>query len=212
MQPQELATLLDVSSNTIRRWCREFHGYLTPAAHPQKGKVRALAPHDVRVLRLVAQARAAGQPHETIRATLDTLRDDGWRELPEIPPEWAQNDETISVPAAAARAYDMAQIAVLQRDLDQVRGELELARARVGELETALASAEAAGQDRDTRYHALELELAQERGRVAELQARLSGFSLAGGRSLSPAALMLIALAAGAALMLIAFVVLRLAG
>lgn len=210
MQPQELGELLGVTSNTIRRWCKVFNGYLTPHAVPQKGKVRVLAPHDVRVLRLVAQARAEGQSRDTIRDTLSALQANDWRDLPDFPPEWGQHDETITVPAAASRAYDMAQIAVLQRDLEQVRGELATASARVQALEAQLASATEAGAEKDTRYHALELALAQERGQVAELHARLGGFTLSGNRSITPAALVLITLAAGAALMLIAFVALRL--
>lgn len=210
MQPHELSQLLSVSSQTVRRWTRVFSKYLSPAARPQKGVVRRLTPHDVRVLRLVAQARAENQPQDMIENTLDALQADGWRELPEAPAEWERRAETITLPAAASRAYDMAQLAVLQQQLEQVRGELATASARVQALEAQLTSAEAAGAEKDTRYHALELALAQERGQVAELQARLGGFTLSGNRSITPAALVLLTLAAGAALMLIAFVALRL--
>lgn len=212
MQPAELAHLLGVSANTVRRWTRVFRKYLTPTGSPRPGAPRRLTPLDVRILRLVAQARAENQPQELIEETLDALQANDWRDLPEVPAEWEQPGETITLPAAASRAYDMAQIAVLQRDLEHVRGQLAAATERVTELEEALKSAEAAGYDKDTRLHELELELAAARGQVAELQARLSGFTLAGERALSPAALMLVAVAAGALLVLLAFVVLRLAG
>lgn len=212
MQPNDLAQLLGVSANTVRRWTRVFSKYLTPTGSPRPGNARRLSPHDVRVLRLVAKARAENEPQELIEQTLDALQAGEWRDLPDMPSEWEQPDETITVPAAASRAYDMAQIAVLQRDLEQARSELAAATERVQTLEAQLTSAAEAHQEKDSRYHALELELAQARGQVAELQARLSGFSLAGGRSLSPAALVLITLAAGALLMLVAFVALRLAG
>lgn len=212
MQPFELAQLLGVSANTVRRWTRVFRSYLTPTGSPRPGNARRLTPHDVRVLRLVAQARAENQPQELIEQTLDALQAGEWRDLPDMPPEWEQPDETITLPAAASRAYDVAQIAVLQRDLEQVRGELVAASERVQALEAQLTSATEAHQEKDSRYHALELELAQARGQVAELQARLSGYALGGERSLSPAALVFVALAAGALLMLVAFVALRLVG
>lgn len=210
MQPHELSQLLDVSPQTIRRWTRVFRRYLTPHAVPQKGKARRLAPHDVRIMRLVAEARKENQPQEMIESTLDALQADNWRGLPETPAEWERRGDTITLPEAAARAWDAAQFAALQKDLEQARGALDVARNRVTELESALESATEAGQEKDTRYHSLELELERARGQVAELQARLSSYALGRDRPVNVGLIILAALAAGAALVLIAVLVMAL--
>lgn len=201
---------MGTSSNTIRRWIAEFHAYLTPTAHPPKGKPRVLAPHDQRVLHYVNAARNGGQPVETIHARLSAMQSDEWEGLPEIPPEWDQRGDTITVPAAASRAYDMAQLAVLQKDLEYTRQALEAATERA---ESLLAELEAVRADKgasDSRIHALELELSTARGEVDTLRARLAGYALAGDRPLPLAVIILVTALAVAALVIVLLVVVRL--
>lgn len=206
MQPKELADLVGVTTNTIRRWCDEFHKYLTPQASPPKGKPRVLTSHDARVLQYVAAARDAGQPIEMVIARLDAMQADDWQGLPDTPPEWDQRGDTITVPAAASRAYDVAQIAVLQRDLEYTRQALEAA---TGRAESLLAELEAVRADKgasDSRVHALELELSAARGQVDTLRARLAGYALAGDRPL-PLAVIIGATALAVALLVIVLLV-----
>lgn len=210
MQPKELGDLLGVTSNTIRRWCDEFHKYLTPQASPPKGKQRVLAPHDARVLHYVAAARDTGQPIEAVIARLDAMQADDWQGLPETPPEWDRRDETITLPAAASRAYDVAQIAVLQRDLEYTRQALEAATARAESLAAELDAVRSDKGATDARVHALELDLSAARGEVDTLRARLAGYALAGDRPLPLAAIILITALAVAALVIVLLVVVRL--
>jgi len=179
MQPKELAQLLGVTPNTIRRWCAEFHKYLTPTAHPPKGKPRVLAEHDCRVLHYVAAARDTGQPMETIIARLEAMLDDDWRDLPEVPAEWAQAGETMPVTLAASKAYDIAQVAVLQRELEYTSRQLEDARQRIETLEAELDTLNTSHEATEAAKHALELELATARGEVDTLRARLESYRLA---------------------------------
>jgi DNA-binding transcriptional MerR regulator len=213
MQPKEIAVFLGVTSNTIRRWCDEFHIYMTPTANPPKGKVRVLNPHDVRILHYIGISRDMGQTVEEIAARLDTMKADDWRDLPEIPPEWEHPGETMAVSVAAARAYDVAQFAVMQKELEHAQNQLVIAQGRVSSLETELNALQADSGAKDSRIHALELELGQARGEVNALKTQVDSFTLAYGlgrdKPLPIAAIILAALLIGALLVIVSMVIAR---
>lgn len=210
MQPKELAELLGVTSNTIRRWCDEFHKYLTPTASPPKGKQRVLGDHDARVMQFIAVARDQGQPIETIKARLDAMQADDWQGLSETPPEWSMQQETMPVALAASRAYDVAQVAVLQRELEHAQQALETAQNRVQDLEQEIASLRASGEATQGELTAARLELEKRAGEVSTLQAKLSGYALTGSQPLPLAAIILVTALAVAALVIVLLVVVRL--
>jgi DNA-binding transcriptional MerR regulator len=221
MQPKELAQLLGVTSNTIRRWCDEFHKYLTPTASPPKGKQRVLAEHDQRVLHYVAVARDAGQPVETIVARLDAMLADSWNGLPERPSEWDHAGESIPLPVAASRAYDVSQVAVLQREVEHLHTQLtqaleraESAENRVQdlqqELESQRASGEAIAASLTSELHSAQLELEQAKGEAKRLEGQLQQYSLGRDKPINVGLIILVTAVSVAVLVIVLLVVVRL--
>jgi DNA-binding transcriptional MerR regulator len=210
MQPKELAQLLGVTSNTIRRWCDEFHRYLSPTASPPKGKPRILAPHDQRVLHYVAGARDSGNPIETIQARLDAMQDNDWADLPDVPVEWGQRNETVAAPVAARVTHDAAQIAALQRDLAHTQQQLQVATERADQLQMELDSLRDEKDADQAKIHALELDLAKVQGEVQTLRARLSSYALTGDRPLPLVVLVGVTAAVVVVLVIVLLVVVRL--
>ncbi len=216
MQPNDLAHLLGTTGNSVRRWTTEFYKYLTPQASPPKGKPRIYSEHDQRVLHFVAACRDNKQSLETIHARLESMQGNDWRGLPDVPPEWREKVSTMPVALAASKAYDFAQMAVLQRELEYTRAELqtaqtalEAAQQRVLDLETAMNAQQALQQARDgelqAQLHAAYMEAEKARGQVAALEARLSAYAITGGSSPIPVAL-IIAVTALAAVVIVALV------
>ena len=78
-----------------------------------------------------------------------------WRDLPDTPPEWDRHDEMISLPAAVSHANDVAQIAVLQRDLEYTRQALQTASERIESLQAELDAAYADKAASKGKIHAL---------------------------------------------------------
>jgi len=221
METKELADLLHVVPNTVRRWCDEYHEFLTPTAHPPKGKNRVLTLHDARVLHYVASARTIGQAPETVRARLVAMQNADWQGLPDVPPEWEHPEETMTVAIAAERAYDVARIAVIQKELEHVQQALqhateraETAEGRVSVLETELTALQvterATRAELQAQLHAAQLELRTARGEVTTLQARLQSYALTGERPLSVAAIILVSALAVAVLVIVLLIVVRL--
>jgi DNA-binding transcriptional MerR regulator len=215
MQPNDIARLMGITSNTIRRWTTEFYKYLTPQASPPKGKPRIYGEHDQRVFHFIKAARDKNKPLETIQAQLETMHADNWRGLPDIPAEWREQSETMPVSLAASKAYDFAQIAVLQRDLEHTRAELETAQnaleaaqKRVIDLENDNARLRASQSVTDSEFqaqlHAAQLEAEKQRGEVEALKARLSAYAITGGDKPIPVAVIV----AVTALLAVAVVVL----
>ncbi len=220
MQPIDLAKLLNVTANTIRRWTAEFYKYLTPQASPPPGKPRIYSDLDQRIFHFIAAARDNNKPLETIHAQLESMYADNWRGLPDLPPAWREKSENMPVSLAASKAYDFAQIAVLQRDLEYTRAELataetalQAAQQRVTDLETAMNAQNALQQAREGDFqqqlHTAQMEAERARGEVATLQARLSAYAITGGAAPLPVLLIagIAALAVLVALVLLLIVV-----
>ncbi len=215
MNPTTFARLIDVSASTLRRWCDAYAVYLSPGANPPKGKVMILSDHDRRVLALVASMRNMGHEQPDILARLDELRGNDWRELPELPGEWGGVGESVAVDVAASRAADLAQLAVLQSELQHTRLALQNALQRAEKLESELDSlrTETGASERasDTRIHSLEVELTAARGEVRELQARLAAYAITGGDKPIPVAVIVAVTAMAAVLVvLVVLIVARL--
>jgi DNA-binding transcriptional MerR regulator len=211
MQTKQLADLLHLQPNTIRRWCETFHPYLSPLPSPPKGKTRVLTDHDVQVLAYIAAARDLGQPLETVTAHLEAMQADNWQSLPPVPPEWGAAGESMPVAVAVGRAGELVQVAVLQNELTHTQQALEAAQQRADQLDQELTVLRADKASGDSRIHTLELELSQVRGEVTTLQARLSAYALTGGAQPIPVALIVAVTAVAAVLVvLVVFVVARL--
>lgn len=211
MQPSQLGELLGVTSQTIRRWSKDFKAFLSPGANPPKGNMRLYDTHDQRVLLLVTELRAAAQTQEQILERLEAERAANYEGLPQLPPGWGDETE-ITMGLAQARAGEIATIAVLQTQVQHLSSELQKAVERAERLQGDYQALQASHSATEAEKHALEVRMAQAQGEVEALRARLQGYTMGSERPISPVVLVLVALAAGAALMLIAFVVLRLAG
>jgi DNA-binding transcriptional MerR regulator len=209
MTSTQLATLLDTSEDTIRRWSAHFAMYFSPSANPPKGEDRAYTERDVRIMAYISALRNMGNSLKTIAERLETTDLDT---LPEVP-GW-ERPEPAMIPAEQAGAVlEVAQLRSALRSAEQERDRalavLTEAKERVTALEQAL---EAARQDTTVhadRVHQLQIELAEANGRVAALEGQLQAYSLA-GRQVGPVALVGIVLVAALILVVTLLVIARL--
>lgn len=218
MKTATVAKLLNVSGDTLRRWTSVYEQFLTPGATPPKGKTRLLSDHDSRVLLLVATLRDAGEDPDEIVARLEAEQNNGWSGLPELPAEWGYSTETMPVTEAASRAYDIAQVAVLQTQIRTLEGRnqelsaaLDQAQKRVVDLEQTL---DALREQRDVteselreQRHQIEVELLEARAVAARLDGQLSSYSLGREKPLNVGVLLSSAVLFGMLVVIIIFVV-----
>jgi DNA-binding transcriptional MerR regulator len=181
MNTTRFCALAHITHSTLRNWTATFAPFLSPQATPAKGKTRSLTDHDLRVLYLVSMLRDTGLGIADISLRLKDLQRDDWVGLPDLPAEWADPGESVSLGVAVSKAHDVAQIAVLQRDLEYTRAELQTALERADWLDQELTTLKADKAADVARLHALELELGQARGEVDTLRAELRAFTLAYG-------------------------------
>lgn len=84
---KHVATLYNVTNETVRNWAIEFGQYLTDTTRPGKNKSRTFSIADMEVLSLVAELKAQGRTYADIHATLKS----GQRgSAPELPPNELQ--------------------------------------------------------------------------------------------------------------------------
>lgn len=209
MGPSEAARQTGVSPDTLRRWLRDYSEFFSPSANPGAGKERHLTPHDQRLALLISNLRNAGLSHRDIQARLEESRAAGYEDLPPLPD---QGVGSIPSDVAAARAKDLVDNAILQRELAHMQQALSQSREQVKLLEAELQEARASEQGQTSRVHDLEVELATARGELTTLQARLEGYAFGGSRPVAPALLIVAALAAGAALLMVFYVLISLLG
>lgn len=213
MQPSELGKLLSLSGQTVRRWASEYERFLSPGANPRRGDTRRFDTHDQRVMLLVAELRQAGLDSDAILERLESERSQDYAGLPTLPPGWGDND-TITTELAAARAHEITRTAVLQTQLEYTQQALQQAQERAEALERDLQDAHDDQTATEAARQALALELANVRGEVEALKARLDSYRLAYGfgrdQPVSVAVIIVGALVAGAVLVMIAFVLARL--
>ncbi len=76
-QPQEVASRLEVSPSTLRRWSEEFSEFLSPEATSSEGKQhRRYSDEDLAMLINVKGLMAEGATYEQVRQRLSELRDE----------------------------------------------------------------------------------------------------------------------------------------
>jgi DNA-binding transcriptional MerR regulator len=232
MTPSQLADLLGVASNTIRRWSKVYADFLTPTARPQGGKTRRFSRFDQRVLYFVAALRESPEnvDDQQVIARLKALQDDNWRSLPELPEEFADIDDpgVLEVVSTEQRARELATVEFLQRENvrlaelnDQLQGDLQLAQERekeaqqkVAELVEQMASlrlSERAERDKlQAQLHAAQLELKAAGGEVARLEGQLQQYGLGREKPLNVGLIIAATAVAVAVLVIVLLVVVRL--
>lgn len=205
MKPSELARLLNVSGQTVRRWSDEYREFLSiSAAPPVDGDFRNYAPRDQQVIRLIADLRAMNQPRENIIKRLEEERLKNWSELAPLPDSWLAIGDQISVTLAEARTNELVTIAALQAQLTSVTSSLQEAQRRAETLAQELEAARSGHDATEARIHGLELELERARTEVASLQGQLTAYSFGREKPLNIGVIIIIALATGAALVALA--------
>jgi DNA-binding transcriptional MerR regulator len=142
MKPADLANILQQAASTIRTWSREFGEYLSPTAQGGEGHHRAYTDHDLRVLAHVKTLKQEGQTVETIRATLEALRADDWRDLPVAP-----GDAPLRVTAPVAMVPQQAAAAALDEQRRALLREIATLEDRVKDLAQQLSHEQAARRD-----------------------------------------------------------------
>lgn len=206
MQPSQLGELLNVTSQTIRRWTKDYRQFLSPRANPPKGEARIYDTHDQRVFLLIAELRAAAQSPDEILKRLKVEQESNYEGLPQLPPGWG-DDSQIAMGLAQARAGEIASLAVLQTQVQHLTSELQKATERAEQIQADYQTLQASHSATEGEKHALELRLTQAQGEVETLKARLQAYTVGTERPLAPVVLIGIAVAGGAVLVLIAIVV-----
>jgi len=86
-KPGEVAALLDIKENTLRKWITEqdYGQYLSSRAVGGSGSHRAYTEQDVRILTLIAEMKQVNTSADEIHASLRSLRSAGWAGLPDVP-------------------------------------------------------------------------------------------------------------------------------
>ncbi len=210
MKVTQFSRMVDVSVATARRWVKVYDEFLTPSANPPKGETRTLTHHDQQVLYYAAQLRDAGLSQDAVVERLRALQDNDWIGLTELPSEWRNGADTVTVSVAASRASELAQVAVLQAELQHIRRELEQAQNRVGELEAQLNTTGDQLSTSENEKNELRLELERARGEVEKFRAQLASYSFGREAPVNVGFILLSALLIGALLVAVAFVLARL--
>lgn len=67
---RHIASLFNISRETVRVWSHEFGKYLSPTAQPEPGRHRNFTDEDLRVFSLVSDMKNRGAIYEDIHAAL----------------------------------------------------------------------------------------------------------------------------------------------
>ena len=214
MNTATIARLIDVSGDTVRRWCAsdEYGAYLSPGATPPANVERAFNAHDLKILNYVATQRAGGIQHDQIKAALSKMQTDNYEALPDVPQQWKTVDQSgmIAVNEASEQASQLAELGALQVVVQGLRERLSEVTERAETLQRELDHLKATDQTSQTQIHSLELELNTARGEVEALKARLSTYSLTGDRPIPLVVLVGVTALAVLLAVLITLVVVRL--
>ena len=140
MKSSAVVAMLNTPESTIRKYAREYAEFMSPSAEATGGRHRDYTDHDVRVLKLIIEMKAARSTQDTIDVTLNSLRDSGWERLPQL-------DESAAaiIPSPAALIEAQAERAVMQKEIDMLReqiADLKAERADRDDLVRKLAEAE----------------------------------------------------------------------
>jgi DNA-binding transcriptional MerR regulator len=168
--------LLDVSPDTVRRWCSDYKPFLSPGATPPKGGAREFNQHDLRAFNYVNQQRIANVSHEDIFRALVAMREAEYAELPDVPDNWfwdQRPDGRVAMNEAVHQAERLAELAVFQVQNQTLRAQLEEAEQRAERLQAELDELRSVERTSQGQIHSLELELSDARGQVTTLTAQL---------------------------------------
>jgi DNA-binding transcriptional MerR regulator len=216
MNTATIARLIDVSPDTVRRWCdtRDYYGaFLSSGATPGDGFEREFNRHDLRVLHYVATGRSVSKtPHDQIKSALTVMRSNDYAELPDVPDQWiaSPQDGRIAVNEASEQASQLAELTALQIINQTLRERLVEAAERAESLQRELNHLKATQSATESQVHSLEVELERVRGEVSALQARLASYSLTGDRPIPLVILLAITALAVTVLVIVLLVVVRL--
>jgi len=119
MKPSNLVAALNMPDSTIRKYANEFSGYLSPAANPALNHHRDYSEQDARIIKLIADMKAAKQNTDSIHATLSSLQANDWERLPALD---ENSSAIISSPASVIAAQ--TDRAVMQNTIDMLREQL----------------------------------------------------------------------------------------
>lgn len=219
MNISTLAKLLNVHADTVRRWTHEYRQFMSPTATPGKGKTRQLVDNDLAVLAYIAHVREQDMSPDEIRGRLMEMQHDGWRDLPRVPEEWTldSDDDSMPVALAAERASAIAQVAVLQTELQHVRAGLEStqqaleeAQQKVENLQTEIETLRGSHQVTESQLHQAQLELERAKADVARYEGQLMQYAVGSGRPVPVIVLVALTAVAVAVLLIVLLVVVRL--
>lgn len=150
VKTKELADRLDVSVHTLRRWTTEdeYGHYLSPGAQPGGTQnPRNYDALDQRILYFVATLRDENIPPELIKERLDQEEQNGWQNLPPLPGDWSQGDQSVSMELAQAGAQHLASIAVLKNEIQHLESRLQAKDLDLQESQARLVAAESRVQE-----------------------------------------------------------------
>jgi DNA-binding transcriptional MerR regulator len=218
MKPQQLATLLNISPATLRRWAGADYGeFLSVKGRGVNGGYRSFDDQDARILAWVAILRAQNVSTEDIYLTLKSAQASNWRGLPALPGGMANDEPIAVVPREAVEErvhalqerYEL-QLQVIVKERDQLRQQLEATQEeiKVARQETIAAQKESAQAIQQVQREKAEaLEKLQQRmnelsTKEAELRGRLEQYTF-GGRRWNAGSLIIVALLAGVVLALV---------
>lgn len=128
----DVSRLFGVPLETVRYWCDNFAGFLSPTATPSANKAGIFTDDDLAVLALVAQMHEVHTSFEGIRKALDR------GERGELP----QQDRTEEEASSPIVTRFVGALAKLEGELEAVRGERDYLRERLEEIQDKLIEAE----------------------------------------------------------------------
>jgi DNA-binding transcriptional MerR regulator len=110
---QHVATLYNITVETVRSWSEEFNDYLSPTANPGHRRTRLFSPDDMEVFALISQMKQQGQTFNDIHASLQA----GQRgQPPELPPDTVQ-----SVVIAERERQLIVQLQEREREIQRLK-------------------------------------------------------------------------------------------
>ena len=134
----QAARACHISYSTVRQWSREYEEFLSPEANPESGLARYYTDDDLAVFRTVKVLRDQYMPHNQIPARLA----DGERLEPvDSEPETAEGRTEETEAKEDSEAFTTA-LAVYDKQLASLQGQVNTLTERVIDAETRAASAE----------------------------------------------------------------------
>lgn len=132
---RHLQILFDVSSTTVRNWCREFSPYLSTTTNPEAKRQRQFTDDDLGVLALVAAIRNTGGTYEAMHTALK----DGRRgELPDITGIVPVSPESTLITLQQKVTLLEADLAAAQADNLKKDGQIALLKEQLAEAQQTI--------------------------------------------------------------------------